>query len=776
MRSPDQPERDNSLTPRAELAPRGMASFALLFRLALADLWHERILTLCVIVAITAVLAPLLILLSLKYGLVETLRYRLINDPRNREIRPQSPQIFTQADIEALRARPDVRFVMPQTRTISTLVKISLPGPKSDWFETEILPTAEGDPLLVENGTDAPSAGQCALSHSLHHRLAAGGDFGQIRVTVGRQGATGFETVHTDLTVSGIVGERATSRETLFVPLEFLEHVEHWLEGHPVPELGWPGSITGVSPLVDALIVPTTRPLEPAEQAALVINTGFSSYESLTPEQAKAELNPLPPDAEAFYRFTTDAGRNEAAADDATLTRFRAALPSVAGDLYGYCQPMEIELTFPDGRPLRSATFEVLREIVNRPAKRLEPSPKQNQRAPIPVQSPPENQPTIRRGMPVDTPKIAPSEQSKALPLPKPAPKVPQRAIPMPPAPPAANPIAPDGVIRLDQTVKPPPPPPPRPKPEPSEDGQPKRKSNPDDPNSEVPTKKRRSSGFQGSGLFSPYGGRYVLAAVAACPPAVTLPIVFLPDSWGIADGQTLQAIYSSPTGAVPFPATVRVHKDSSPYLAQSTAGVLRVANERAIEFSEPLGTFVTTRRGWPNFRLVAKDIDSVQGIVDHFHNLGMNVITKAERIRDVKELDRYTTQVFWLIAGVGLTGAVGALLASLFAAVERKRRSLGVLRLLGMRRRTLVRLPFYQSAIIVSASVGLAIAAWWWVSGFIARFTSSYLEAGESLATLPREHLLILLVGALCIAAFTSFLAGLRVMRVDPSEAIRDE
>ncbi len=165
-----------------------------------------------------------------------------------------------------------------------------------------------------------------------------------------------------------------------------------------------------------------------------------------------------------------------------------------------------------------------------------------------------------------------------------------------------------------------------------------------------------------------------------------------------------------------------------------------------------------------------------MQGLVDHFHDLGMNVITKAERIRDVKELDTYTTQVFWLIAGVGLTGAVGALLASLFASVERKRRSLGVLRLLGLRRTSLVRLPFYQSCLIVSASVGLSIAAWWWVSQFIGRFTAGYLETGEHLATLPRDHLLVLWGGALVGAAFASCLAGIRVMRVDPSDAIRDE
>ena len=47
------------------------------------------------------------------------------------------------------------------------------------------------------------------------------------------------------------------------------------------------------------------------------------------------------------------------------------------------------------------------------------------------------------------------------------------------------------------------------------------------------------------------------------------------------------------------------------------------------------------------------------------------------------------------------MVGGAMALLASLYAAVERKRRDLGVLRLLGLSRRTLCRYPMYQSLMI---------------------------------------------------------------------------
>lgn len=790
----------------------------MLFRLAVADLWHERILTLCVVTALTAVLSPLLILLSLKYGLVETLRTRLINDPRNREIRPQSTQVFTQADLDALRQRPDVRYVMPQTRTISTMVRVSLPGSAKDQTDTEILPTGKGDPLLEENGTTAPGKGQCALSQSLHRLLSAKGSADQVIVTVSRQGKSGFESATTTLQVSGVVGERATSREAVFVPLEFVEQIESWLEGHPVAELGWEGSSGGVSPVVEEIIVPTTRPLTPAELAGLLINTGFSAHEEMSLKEVNQLIVP-PAEAQAFYKFTTSTERHEDAADASTLARFRSSLPPVAGDIYGYCRPIHLELQ-QNGKPLRTALFQVLPEVVNKPKKRPEAQPPVTSAPPAavageakapamdPKGAPPSSIPplpggkaatpgdeTVKRPIPVN---VTPNGIVQPLPDPGAGGQTAAPAAPggKPGAPPPAMPLIPlepptmappgaaaDGVIKLDRSVKPLPPPPPAPPPPSKSSGKDSDKNDKKDSDKKPPaTGKKRTSGFR-AGLFSPAGGRYVMAArpavVAQEPVAADQDdtrYLYLPQSWNIPAGTVLTAVCQTPSGPVTFPVTVKERKEDLPLLPQVTAGVLRVGMERPIEYLSEEGVFATTRRGWPNFRLVATDIDSVQGLVDHFHDLGMNVITKAERIRDVKELDKYTSQVFWLIAGVGLTGAVGALLASLFASVERKRRSLGVLRLLGLRRRSLVRLPFYQSCIIVSASVGLSIAAWWWVSQFIGRFTSGYLEAGEHLATLPRDHLLILWGGALVVAAFASFLAGLRVMRVDPSDAIRDE
>ena len=62
----------------------------LILRLAWADLSHEWILTICMLLALGSVIAPLMLIFGLKFGTIETLRVRLIQDPANRELRPLS--------------------------------------------------------------------------------------------------------------------------------------------------------------------------------------------------------------------------------------------------------------------------------------------------------------------------------------------------------------------------------------------------------------------------------------------------------------------------------------------------------------------------------------------------------------------------------------------------------------------------------------------------------------------------------------------------------------
>lgn len=86
-----------------------------------ADTW----LSACSVLALVAVIAPLLVLFGLKFGLVSSLTERLEKDPAVREIIPLGGGRFSAAFIAELRQRPDVAFALPRTRQIAATAELA---------------------------------------------------------------------------------------------------------------------------------------------------------------------------------------------------------------------------------------------------------------------------------------------------------------------------------------------------------------------------------------------------------------------------------------------------------------------------------------------------------------------------------------------------------------------------------------------------------------------------------------------------------------------------
>lgn len=64
-----------------------MTRLRLLVRWALKDLFFDRKVSFFIVASLVAVIAPLLLLFSLKYGVVYQLQQRLLNDPQTLEIK-----------------------------------------------------------------------------------------------------------------------------------------------------------------------------------------------------------------------------------------------------------------------------------------------------------------------------------------------------------------------------------------------------------------------------------------------------------------------------------------------------------------------------------------------------------------------------------------------------------------------------------------------------------------------------------------------------------------
>lgn len=207
--------------------------------MAWQDYRAETRLSACNVLALVAVIAPLLVLFGLKFGLIGSLTERLERDPTVREIIPLGGGRFTAPFIDQLATRPDVAFVLPRTRQIAATVDLTLNGQA---VNVEMIPTAIDDPLL--GALPAPNRlDTVVLSKTAADKLGARtGDW--LEAAFGRQVDGRIEARHTRLQISAVLPLEAFGRDALFASLKLLEAAEDYRDGRAVPTLGWPGEAT----------------------------------------------------------------------------------------------------------------------------------------------------------------------------------------------------------------------------------------------------------------------------------------------------------------------------------------------------------------------------------------------------------------------------------------------------------------------------------------------------------------------------------------------------
>ena len=206
--------------------------------LAWQDYRNDAWLSACSVLALVAVIAPLLVLFGLKSGLVGSLTERLETDPATREIIPLGGGRFSREFIQQLGQRSDVAFAVPRTRQIAATAQVGT-------LTLEMLPTTAGDPLL--SGLPMPKGlDQIVLSHTAAEKLAARpGDWLETRFA--RQVAGRIEARTTRLQVLAVLPLEAFARDGLLADLGLLEAAEDYRDGRAVPALGWDGDVVGAS-------------------------------------------------------------------------------------------------------------------------------------------------------------------------------------------------------------------------------------------------------------------------------------------------------------------------------------------------------------------------------------------------------------------------------------------------------------------------------------------------------------------------------------------------
>jgi putative ABC transport system permease protein len=210
------------------------------FRLATRDYLHEWQMSVCFVLGLAAVLGPLMVLFGLKFGIVGAMMEQLIEEPGNREIRPVGSGRYDQAWLDDVRARPDVAFLVPRTRSIAATIELSSAF-SSRIVPVELVASGSGDPLLAPDEPLPEGLDRVVLSHSAAEKLSVkAGDL--LDGSLARRYRGQQERVHLTLTVAAVAPERSFARDGAFVSVRLLEALEDFRDGREVAELDWAGA------------------------------------------------------------------------------------------------------------------------------------------------------------------------------------------------------------------------------------------------------------------------------------------------------------------------------------------------------------------------------------------------------------------------------------------------------------------------------------------------------------------------------------------------------
>lgn len=597
--------------------------------LAAAHLRHEWVLTLCLVSALAAVLAPLLILMGLKEGTIETLRDRLVRDPVYREIRPAITRTFDREWLRRLENSRGVAFLTPTILPASSMIHISSGDNRRELID--LVPTAAGDPLLLENGGVIPQQGECVLSsEAARHLGVKAGESVIARVTRSRAGR--IEAVEQPLRVAAVLGIRAGSLSRVYTALEFVVDVESYKEGRGVAGRGWPGESTHPYLSFDGVVAVTHAPLDPVTRTGLVINTGLLHADQMGRETFSALTGLALTDGWYAYNLSLPSGSVTLSSVDALKRKLRGReallLPYAAG----------LSLRLPDGE-------------------------------------------VAVTGLSIG------SEWAEKLGWPAP----------------------PWGAFS--------------------------------------------ASALSAGRLFQ------LLTADKESPVGSQLKVDFAGAS------------------ALTFPLTVVGSSGvERALLPAELIGMLRTARERSVSYQADAGGLLLARAGYRGFRLYAETIDDVPGLVQQLRGDGLEVLAEVDAIERIRVLDRGLSRLFWLIALLGVFGAGAVLIASLYAAVERERKDLGVLRLIGLARTDVFLFPIFQGGLIAILGVAMGWLGYALLAEVINRTFGGELSDGQAICRLPAGYPWLALAATLTLAILSSLIAAWKATLIEPAEAIREE
>lgn len=177
----------------------------------------------------------------------------------------------------------------------------------------------------------------------------------------------------------------------------------------------------------------------------------------------------------------------------------------------------------------------------------------------------------------------------------------------------------------------------------------------------------------------------------------------------------------------------------------------------------------------FPLFRLYARSIRDVAPLAEALRADGVQPSTRESEIANTLQLDANLRAVLAIILAAAALGIAVSLLAGQLAALQKKRRDLAILKLIGYGPGWLAALPVGQILAVCLIGGVLASLLFLGAATAINRFFAGSLGAGESACRLSLGEIAGIMAATLIVALPAGLAAGWRATRIDPAQEVRD-
>jgi putative ABC transport system permease protein len=190
------------------------------------------------------------------------------------------------------------------------------------------------------------------------------------------------------------------------------------------------------------------------------------------------------------------------------------------------------------------------------------------------------------------------------------------------------------------------------------------------------------------------------------------------------------------------------------------------------IETGKPLGDLQPL---YARARLYARDIDQVAPLERWLNEQHIETSSRLADIDNVKAINHVLGLIFGVIALAALIGCVASMVGAFLANIDRKRKSLAVLRLLGFKRTAVGGFVVLQ-ALVLSLAGYLGGLGFYAVGSHLFDYLLGSSQAtGTFVCNITLWHGLAALLLTFLVAALVAVIGAVRAINIQPAESLRE-